>query len=164
MLLRELEIAQNDGPGCPAVPYRNGAVSVSHQPVYQVGMRLTDISRKPTPSPLTCDLAQRSHLLFSDLEGIPLPSTKSSAAEGQDQASGAYLLRELAAIAEVPGAAEPVFRRFAPLALDIVARWLEDLPSQEGWEARLAVLASLAEPRPDLWRYVPTPRVPLTLA
>jgi hypothetical protein len=62
-------------------------------------------------------------------------------------------------IAGVPGAAEPVFRRFAPLALDIVARWLDDHPSQEGWEARLAVLAALAEPRPDLWRYVtPIPR------
>lgn len=127
-------------------------------------MRPTDIRPKPVPSPLSCDLAQRSHLLFSDLEGIPLPSTKSSTAEGQDQASGAYLLRELAAIAEVPGAAEPVFRRFAPLALDIVARWLEDLPSQDSWEARLAVLASLAEPRPDLWRYVLLQRAPLTSA
>lgn len=106
----------------------------------------------PIPSPLSCDLAQRAHLLFSDLDGISLPASVSSGAQGQVQVSGGYLLGELAAIAEVPGAAEPVFRCFAPLALDIVARWLQDLPSQASWEARLAVLASLAEPRPDLWR------------
>jgi hypothetical protein len=44
-----------------------------------------------------------------------------------------------------------VTKRFAPLALDILARWLDDAPAAAVWEARLAVLASLAEPRPDLW-------------
>jgi hypothetical protein len=44
-----------------------------------------------------------------------------------------------------------VLERFAPLALDIVARWLDDTPTTETWEARLAVLAALAETRPDIW-------------
>lgn len=61
--------------------------------------------------------------------------------------SPAALLAELSSLASNEALAGAVARRFAPLLLDILARWLDAPASEE----RLAVLASLAEPRPDLW-------------
>ncbi|KLT40914.1 hypothetical protein CC85DRAFT_321131 [Cutaneotrichosporon oleaginosum] len=126
---------------------QNGLTSLSPSPSPSPSSSPFDHAPPPPiSSPLNCDLAQRAHLLFLDLEDLPLPASGATT-----EARGAFLLHELATIAAVPGAAEPVFRRFAPLALDIVARWLDDHPSQKVWEARLSVLAALAEPRPDLW-------------
>lgn len=86
-------------------------------------------------SPLQIDLGQRATALGEDL-GIDLPQR------------GAQLLAALSGIASHPGGIAPVARRFAPVLLDIVVRWLD---SADEVGDRLAALSELAEPRPDLW-------------
>ncbi|GMK55960.1 hypothetical protein CspeluHIS016_0210160 [Cutaneotrichosporon spelunceum] len=67
----------------------------------------------PTPTPLTCDLAQRAHLLYSKLDGLSLPpfgAAPEGCSEPRVSELASTLLSELAVIAAVPGAAEPVFK------------------------------------------------------
>lgn len=91
---------------------------------------------QPAPlNPLEIDLEQRATSLGEDL-GIQIPQR------------GAELLSSLSSIASRPGGIAPVARRFAPVLLDIVARWLDG--ADEAGD-RLAAISDLAEPRPDLW-------------
>lgn len=99
-------------------------------------------------SPFNLDLTERSRRLVADVPNATPGPALAALANGQ-AAPASQLFAELAGLASVAG--EPVTKRFAPLALDILARWLDDAPAAAVWEARLAVLASLAEPRPDLW-------------
>jgi hypothetical protein len=116
----------------------------------------TDISvsgsvlSEPAPSPLALELGARTARLAVDLGGAALPPAIAAFANpSASPAAPSQLLSELAGLASTPGTS--VLERFAPLALDIVARWLDDTPTTETWEARLAVLAALAETRPDIW-------------
>lgn len=86
-------------------------------------------------SPLEIDVEQRATALGEDL-GIQITQR------------GADLLSTLSNIASRPGGIAPVARRFAPVLLDIVVRWLETANDAGD---RMAALSDLAEPRPDLW-------------
>lgn len=86
-------------------------------------------------SPLELDVEQRATALGEDL-GIQIPQR------------GAELLSTLSIIASRPGGIALVARRFAPVLLDIVVRWLD---SADEVGDRLAALSDMAEPRPDFW-------------
>lgn len=86
-------------------------------------------------NPLQIDVEQRAISLGEDL-GIQISQR------------GAELLATLSSIASRPAGIAHVARRFAPVLLDIVVRWLE---SADEAGDRLSALSELAEPRPDLW-------------
>jgi midasin len=64
------------------------------------------------------------------------------------------LLEALSHLAAVGGVAELILNRFRPLALDLLARWLENSSNVEFelWERRLCVIAAFCV-APDLWRW-----------
>ena len=86
-------------------------------------------------NPLDIDVEQRATALGEDL-GIQIAQR------------GAELLATLSSIASRPGGITPVARRFAPVLLDVIVRWLD---SADDVGDRLAAISDLAEPRPDLW-------------
>ncbi|KAL7420043.1 AAA ATPase midasin [Cryptotrichosporon argae] len=116
-----------------------------------------------TPRPLGLDLHERSRLLLGDLgltsailvSPVSVPQIVFDFA-ADHAASPSALLDALSFLAAYDGVTDLVVSRFAPLALDLFARWLDSAQpaGQEEWEQRLAVLASLAEPRPDLWSLI----------
>lgn len=63
------------------------------------------------------------------------------------------LLDAVSTLAGKRGLSALVLDHFHDLAIDILARWLDQpCTTVEDWEQRLVVAASLADIRPELWR------------
>jgi midasin len=118
-------------------------------------------------SPLALDLSKRCSILLEnfgitshdrtlrlpfDLPQVVVDYAFKSSSSG----SASELLEALSKLVAEDGMAVPVFQAFGPIVLDLLARWLEDAQPAgiDVLESRLVSLASLASPRPDLWRYV----------
>jgi hypothetical protein len=76
-------------------------------------------------------------------------------AEGAAEDSPSKLLEAISTLAGKRGLSYLVLDRFHDIAIDILARWLDQpCSTTEDWEQRLVVAASLADTRPELWRCV----------
>ncbi|ORY30348.1 hypothetical protein BCR39DRAFT_598381 [Naematelia encephala] len=123
----------------------------------------------PSRSPLAVDLQQQCTSLLEDLhyhENSPIMATTSysispilldyaSSFNSSSLLRPTLLLDQLAALLSHEVAHEAVTIRFRPLILDLLARWLDETQlSDDEWEARLSILARLAEPLPELWQFI----------
>lgn len=119
------------------------------------------------PSPLALNLGQRCSILLEDL-GVTAGEQTASLPIDIAQIILDYtnqtspldhepeLLDALSTLASVEGVSSSVYHAFAPILLDLFARWLDDKSADINvMEARLIALASVAALRPDLWTYVP---------
>lgn len=122
-------------------------------------------------SPINLDLRQQAVQLLAQLgytPDTPFATSSSLTAEASSaleliynyafrQASfeASSVINAISTVSAAQGIFELVMRSFQPIMLDILARWLEPSSSalpQEIKESRLAIMASLASVRPDLWR------------
>jgi midasin len=117
-------------------------------------------------SPLALNLSQRCSILLEDLgvtagertASLPIDiaqiildyTNRTSPLDHEPE-----LLDALSTLASVEGVSSSVYHAFAPILLDLFARWLDDKSADiKVMEARLVALASVAALRPDLWTYV----------
>ena len=108
-------------------------------------------------SPLHLDVHHQAQLLLADLQtsafssANPIPRIFFETLNDHMPVSS-ELLDGLSLLAALDGVSQHVFLRFEPIALDLLARWLEpEAVTEEQWVSRLSSAASLAALRPDLW-------------
>lgn len=112
------------------------------------------------PSPLHLDVQHQAKLLLTDLH-TPAHSSATITPNiifetaNSDQPVSSELLDALSLLAALDGVSQHVFIRFEPIALDLLARWLDpQIITEEQWELRLSSVAALASLRPDLWAVI----------
>lgn len=117
-------------------------------------------------TPLSIDLPHATRLLLADF-GLDLEVDARAAGVDAALLEAAFgtekpaeelpskLLDAVSVLAGKRGLSALVLERFHDVAIDILARWLDQpCATVEDWEQRLVVAAGLADTRPDLWRWV----------
>ena len=130
----------------------------------EAGPSTLDVPSTTHASPLTFDLAAASCRLCIDIGistleeasrcGIPDALAQAAFAEDPSDVQLDQLLPALTHFASQSGTQDLIPRHFAPVLLQILSPWLEDASgcSVEVWETKLALAASLAAIRPEMWR------------
>jgi hypothetical protein len=69
-----------------------------------------------------------------------------------DQPSPHQVLGALSRAAAQPGLIQSIYLNFRPIAADLLARWIVDLPIEaQEWEHKIFILSELAEFAEELW-------------